>query len=144
MDRVILEPKIIESDEEYAAFTASLEFTSRAPPETNSAPHARESLIRKLLDDYARKRMALACEDPVDAIQFRMQELGMRQKDLAAVLGGRNRASEILARKRSLSLVMIRALVRQLGIPAEMLIKHNRTTANATKASAAKAPARDT
>jgi HTH-type transcriptional regulator/antitoxin HigA len=52
-----------------------------------------------------------------------MQEQGLRQADIAAIVGGKNRASEILSRKRPLTLVMIRALHEKLGIPSEVLIR---------------------
>ena len=61
--------------------------------------------------------------DPIDAILFRMEERGLRQKDLARVLGGKNRASEVLARKRPLTLPMIRALHEKLDIPPALLIR---------------------
>ena len=61
--------------------------------------------------------------DPVEAILFRMEEQGLRQKDIADIVGGRNRASEVLARKRPLTLAMIRALHEKLGIPSELLIQ---------------------
>jgi HTH-type transcriptional regulator/antitoxin HigA len=60
--------------------------------------------------------------DPVEAISFRMEQLGMTRKDLEAMLGGRGRVSEILNRKRGLSLEMIRRIHRTLHIPLESLI----------------------
>jgi HTH-type transcriptional regulator / antitoxin HigA len=65
--------------------------------------------------------------DPIDAILFRMQEKGLRQKDIADLLGGRNRASEVLARKRPLTLPMIRALYETLDIPPALLVQEPKT-----------------
>lgn len=60
--------------------------------------------------------------DPIDAIQFRLDQLAMTRKDLEGIIGGRGHISEIFARKRGLSIRMIRRLHRQLGIPLESLI----------------------
>jgi len=61
--------------------------------------------------------------DPVEAIRFRMEQLGMDQSGLAEIIGQKSRASEILNRRRKLSLEMIRRLHHALGIPAEVLIR---------------------
>ena len=63
---------------------------------------------------------------PVEAILFRMDEQGLRQKDIADIVGGKNRASEVLSRKRPLTLAMVRALHEKLGIPSELLIQEPR------------------
>lgn len=60
---------------------------------------------------------------PAEAIKFRMEQLGMQQKDLSKLLGSKSRASEILSGKRSLSLRQIKVLYKRLGIPAEVLIQ---------------------
>ena len=60
--------------------------------------------------------------DPVDAIKFRMDQMGLKQTELAKYLGGKNRASEVLSRRRSLSLRMIRNLHKYLHIPGDSLI----------------------
>ena len=60
--------------------------------------------------------------DPVDAIKFRMEQMGLEPKDLRPILGSPSRVTEVLHRKRKLSLAMIRRLHRELGIPAEILI----------------------
>jgi HTH-type transcriptional regulator/antitoxin HigA len=71
---------------------------------------------------YEAKHHAIYPPDPVDAIKFRMDQLGMTRKDLETVLGGRGRVSEILTKKRNLSLEMIRRLHRKWHIPLESLI----------------------
>ncbi len=77
----------------------------------------------KLVEDYEKARFAFDRPDPVEAILFRMAEQGLRQKDIAEILGGKNRASEVLSRKRPLTLPMIRALYEKLRIPPELLIQ---------------------
>jgi HTH-type transcriptional regulator/antitoxin HigA len=75
-----------------------------------------------LLADYEAREVPAPAVDPVDAIVFRMDQLGLKARDLEPYLGGRSRVSEILSRKRPLSIAMIRALHEGLGIPAEALI----------------------
>ena len=71
---------------------------------------------------YEAKHHAVSPPDPVAAIRFRMEQLGMSRKDLEALLGGQGRVSEILSKKRSLSLTMIRRIHHTLHIPLESLI----------------------
>jgi HTH-type transcriptional regulator/antitoxin HigA len=61
--------------------------------------------------------------DPIDALKFRMEQLGLSRKDLEPLIGTRTRVAEVLNRKRGLSIAMIRRLHAALGIPAEVLIR---------------------
>ena len=79
-------------------------------------------VLTTLVEAYEAKHHAIYPPDPIDAITFRMDQLGMTRKDLEAMLGGRGRVSEILTKKRSLSLQMIRRLHRTLRIPLESLM----------------------
>jgi HTH-type transcriptional regulator/antitoxin HigA len=79
-------------------------------------------VLATLVEAYEAKHHAIYPPDPIDAVTFRMDQLGMMRKDLEAVLGGRGRVSEILTKKRSLSLERIRRLHRKLHIPLEGLI----------------------
>lgn len=79
-------------------------------------------VLTTLVEAYEAKHHAICPPDPIEAIKFRMDQLDMTRKDLEAVLGGRGRVSEILTRKRSLSLEMIRRLHRTLHIPLESLV----------------------
>ena len=65
----------------------------------------------------------MAPPDPIAAIAFRMEQLGLTRKDLEPIIGTRTRVAEILNRKRNLAIGMIRRLHEQLGIPAEILIR---------------------
>lgn len=76
-----------------------------------------------LVDEYEKKNFPIEAPKPVEAIKFRMDQLGLEQKDLASILGSKSRASEILSGKRSLSLRQIKLLYKELGIPAEVLIQ---------------------
>jgi HTH-type transcriptional regulator/antitoxin HigA len=78
--------------------------------------------LATLVDAYERRRFPIASPDPIDAIETRCEELGWSRKELEPVLGSRARVSEVLARRRPLSLAMIRRVHAALGIPAEILI----------------------
>jgi HTH-type transcriptional regulator/antitoxin HigA len=118
-----LEPRIIKTDEQYHRFLSEVEMLAVEDPHPESAAGARLELLAKLVEDYERARFQFEKPDPIDAILFRMEQRGLRQKDIAEMLGGKNRASEVLARKRPLTLPMIRALYERLEIPAGLLIQ---------------------
>ncbi len=75
-----------------------------------------------LVEQYEREHFPIAPPDPVDAILFRMDQGGLSRKDLEPILGGRSHVSEILGRKRQLTVDMIRRLHRQFGIPLVSLL----------------------
>ena len=76
-----------------------------------------------LIDQYETERFPIDLPDPIEAIKFRMEQLGYNQSDLAEIIGLKSRASEILNRKRKLSLDMIRQLHDRLHIPTDVLIQ---------------------
>lgn len=115
--------RIIKTKAQHAAALREIERLVRLDPPAESDEGLRLELLAKLVEDYEQKRFVFAKPDPVDAILFRMQERGLRQADIAPALGGKNRASEVLARKRPLTLPMIRALHAKLDIPPELLIR---------------------
>ncbi len=92
----------------------------------DAVPGTREydrlDVISTLVEAYEARHHVIPPPDPVDAIVFRMDQQGLTRKDLAALLGGRSRVSEVLSRKRPLSLTMVRALHRKWGIPLESLV----------------------
>ena len=80
-------------------------------------------VLATLIEAYEDKHFPMDPPDPIEAIKFRMQQLEMGRSDLAAILGSRSNASEVLDGKRDLTLAMIRTLHRRLSIPAEILIR---------------------
>ena len=76
-----------------------------------------------LIDQYENEHFPIDLPDPIEAIKFRMEQLGYSQADLAKVVGLKSRASEILNKKRKLSLDMIRQLHEKLNIPTDVLIQ---------------------
>lgn len=90
----------------------------------DSAQSEELEVIATLVDAYEQKSVDIGPPDPIEAILFRLEQSGQDRSDLQRILGvGRGRVSEILNRKRGLSLAMIRTLVEALGIAAEVLIQ---------------------
>ncbi|MCB9244796.1 MAG: helix-turn-helix domain-containing protein [Flavobacteriales bacterium] len=91
---------------------------------TKDSEHGDElEILSILIDRYENENFPIGMPDPIEAIKFRMEQLGMKQKDLAEVVGFKSRVSEILSRKRKLTLDMIRKLSSTLHIPTEVLVQ---------------------
>lgn len=80
-------------------------------------------ILSILIDKYENEYFPIGMPDPVEAIKFRMEQMGMKQKDLIALIGFKSRVSEILNRKRKLTLDMVRKLSKALHIPTDVLIQ---------------------
>lgn len=80
-------------------------------------------ILAIVIDNYEREHFPIGMPDPISAIEFRMEQMGLKQKDLVAIIGYKSRVSEILNKKRKLTLEMIRNLHAQLNIPTEVLIQ---------------------
>lgn len=80
-------------------------------------------ILSILIDRYENENFPIGMPDPIEAIKFRMEQMGMKQKDLAEVVGFKSRVSEILSKKRKLTLDMIRKLHTTLHIPTEVLVQ---------------------
>ena len=89
----------------------------------------RLDVLATLIDAYEATHHAMDPPDPIEAIKFRMEQQGMTRKDLEEMIGTRTRVAEVLNRKRSLSIAMIRRLHDRLGIAAEVLIQPSRREA---------------
>lgn len=80
-------------------------------------------ILSILIDQYEKENFPIGMPDPIEAIKFRMEQMGMKQKDLAEIVGFKSRVSEILNKKRKLTLDMIRKLNTTLHIPTEVLVQ---------------------
>ena len=80
-------------------------------------------ILSILMDAYENQNFPIGMPDPIDAIKFRMEQKGMKQKDLADAIGYSSRVSEVLNRKRKLTLEMIRRLSTTLNIPTDVLVQ---------------------
>jgi HTH-type transcriptional regulator/antitoxin HigA len=116
-----MKPKILKNEAEYTEALSRVESLMDARP--GSAREQELELWSLLVERYEQEHFPIDLPDPVEAIKFRMEQEGLRQKDLEKYFPGKNRVSEVLNRKRPLSIGMIRALHRGLGIPAEVLLR---------------------
>ncbi len=92
-------------------------------PELDSSAGAHFEAMVTLIEAYEAKRYPIAAPDPVEAIKFRMEQQGLKPKDLEPMIGQRNRVYEALNGKRKLTMAMVWKLHTGLGIPAESLIR---------------------
>jgi HTH-type transcriptional regulator/antitoxin HigA len=113
--------KPIRNDEDHAAGLAAIECLWQAEPGTPE--HDRLEVLAMLVDDYESRRWPIEPADPVELIRYVMEQRGLTRKDLEAALGSRARVSEILNRRRPLTMKMAWRLHRAFGIPADALIK---------------------
>ncbi len=113
--------KIIKNEQEYnEAIELVEELISK---DRTTKEEDKLELLTFLIDKYEEEQYPIELPDPVDAIKFRMEQAGLKQKDLVPYIGSRSKVSEVLAKKRPLSINMIRKLHTGLGIPAEVLIQ---------------------
>lgn len=116
-----MKAKILKSEAEYEAALAYVEPLMDAEPD--SPDEAELELFAFLIEKYEEQYYPIDLPDPIEAIQFRMEQAGLARKDLVPYLGSQSKVSEVLNRKRPLSLSMIRALHLGLCIPADVLLK---------------------
>jgi len=110
----------IKTEADYELSLEEIEKLWGAPE--NSKEGEKLDILLILVGDYEDKHYPISPPDPIDAIKFRMEQSGLTRKDLEPYLGSRGRISEIFARKRDLSLNMIRKLHHNLHIPLESLV----------------------
>lgn len=110
----------IRTDADHAAALRRIDALMDAEAGTTEADEL--DVLATLVEAYEDRHFPIADPDPLAAIQFRMEQLGLTRKDLEPLLGSRGRVSEVLNGRRALSLQMIRRLNRELGIPLESLV----------------------
>jgi len=111
----------IGTEADYVATLARIEALMDAAPGTPA--HDRLEVLSILVEAYEVEHHPTPLPDPISAIEFHMERLGLTRKDLTPYIGSRGRVSEIMNRKRPLTLRMIRNLEEALGIPAEILVQ---------------------
>jgi HTH-type transcriptional regulator / antitoxin HigA len=117
----------IHSEGDYEAALAEVEKLWGAKRGTPKGD--RLDVLATLIDAYETEHYPMDAPDPVDAIKFRMEQQGLTRRDLEGIIGSRARISEVLDRKRNLSIAMIRRLNAKLGISADILIRPTRRRA---------------
>lgn len=116
---MILRP--IRNKKEYNIALKRLEMIFNAKPGTDEGDEL--EVLGMLIEKYEEKHFPIDLPDPIEAIKYRMEQMGYSQNDLANVVGLKSRASEILNRKRKLTLDMIRSIHEIMNIPTEVLIQ---------------------
>jgi len=114
--------KPIKSDKDYRNALERLELIFDAPIDTKEGDEA--EILSLLIENYENEHYPIEAPDPIEAIKIRMEELNMRQKDLVGIIGGKSRVSEILNRKKRLTVEMIRELEKILQISASVLVNN--------------------
>lgn len=117
------ELKPIRNDVEYKSALAEISKLIDNEPVPGTKKGDRFEVLLMLVEVYEAKHYPISLPDPIEAIKFRMEQAGLKPKDLQPMIGGLNRVYEILNRKRPLTLKMIWNLHTMLGIPAESLIQ---------------------
>lgn len=115
------ELRIIKTEQEYELAIKEIEDLLDLNEDSE-----RIEILSILVEDYENKNHKIEEPDPIEAIKFRMEQLGLARSDLEGAIGPRSRVSEIQNRKRNLTLPMIRKLHKQLKIPADILIRQTK------------------
>ncbi|MFN4763648.1 type II toxin-antitoxin system HigA family antitoxin [Gillisia sp. Q332] len=121
-----MELKPIKSESDYRNGLKRLEVIFDAPIDSKEGDEA--EILSLLIENYENEHYPIESPDPIEAIKIRMEELNMRQKDLVGIIGGKSRVSEILNRKKKLTVEMIRELERILQISASVLVNNYQLT----------------
>jgi HTH-type transcriptional regulator / antitoxin HigA len=117
----------IRTDEDHAAALAEIERLWGAEPSTPEGD--RLDVLATLVEAYEERRWPIEPPDPIELIRFAISEMGRSQAELAKLLGSRSRASEILSRKRPLTVDMVHKISEAWGLPASVLVRPYRLDA---------------
>jgi HTH-type transcriptional regulator/antitoxin HigA len=116
-----VKPKIIKTESEYLATLERIETIFDAKPGTAKSDEL--ELLLLLVETYEDKAHSIDPPEPIAALRFRMEQSGLKPKDLIPFLGSKSKVSEVLSGRRPLSLTMIRKLVTGLHLPAEVALR---------------------
>ena len=116
-----MKPKVIKTEAEYQAMLARIEAIFDAKPGTAKGDEL--ELLLLLVETYEDKAYPIDRPDPIEAPRFRMEQEGLKPKDLIPYIGSKSKVSEVLSGRRPLSLTMIRKLVTGLQLPAEVALR---------------------
>ncbi len=117
-----MEIKPIRTEEDYENALDRLEIIFDAP--INSIEGDEAEILSLLIENYENKVYPIEAPDPIEAIRIRMEEMNLKQKDLVGLIGGKSRVSEVLNRKKRLTVDMIRELEKKLSISATVLVSN--------------------
>jgi len=118
-----MNPRVIKTDADHKRAIEEVESLIMLDPAPGTHEAERLDLLSLLIEKYEMEKFRIGRPDPTEAIRFRMEEGGLKQRDLIPFIGSKSKVSEVLAGKRPLTVSMIRALHHGLGIPAEVLLQ---------------------
>ena len=121
-----MEIKPIKTEQAYYQALERLEKVFDMPANTTEGDEA--EILSLLIENYENQYYPIDAPDPIEAIKIRMEEMDLKQRDLIGVIGGKSRVSEILNRKRKLTVEMIRNLTEKLNLSASLLVKDYHVT----------------
>jgi HTH-type transcriptional regulator / antitoxin HigA len=113
--------KSIKTEQDYQQALKRLEEIFTAKPDTQEGSEL--EILGILIENYEEEHFPVDSPDPIAAIEFRMDQMGLDQQDLTRIIGSKSRTSDLLNRKRPLSISQIRLLHKELHIPADVLLK---------------------
>jgi HTH-type transcriptional regulator/antitoxin HigA len=116
-----MKPKVIKTEAQYEATLARIESIFDAKPGTAKGDEL--ELLVLLVEAYEDRAYPIDLPDPIAALRFRMEQAGLKPKDLVPYIGSKSKVSEVLSGQRPLSLTMIRKLVTELNFPAEVALR---------------------
>lgn len=117
---MIMNIRIIKTEQDYNSSINRVEELWGAKKDTPEGDEL--DLLITLVESYEMKHYPIAPPDPIDAIKFRMEQMDLTKADMVKYLGSQSRVSEILSKKRKLTLKMVKSLYKELKIPAEILL----------------------
>jgi len=115
-----MDSKLIKSEKEYQSALERLDQLFNAKIGTEESDEA--DVLALLIDEYEKNNFPIETPDPIEAIKIRMEEMDLKQKDLIGIIGGKSRVSEVLNRKKKLTVEMVRNLALHLNLSAQILI----------------------
>lgn len=118
--------KPIKTEHDYEKALERLDVIFDAAPDTKEGDEA--EVLSMLIDNYENIYHPIEAPDPIEAIKIRMEEMNLKQKDLVGIIGGKSRVSEILNKKKRLTVDMIRELELVLHISASVLVSNYKLT----------------
>lgn len=113
--------KLIKTENDYQIALARLDEIFDAKSGSSESDEA--DILALLIDEYENKNFPIEAPDPIEAIKIRMEELDLKQKDLVGIIGGKSRVSEVLNKRKKLTVEMIRTLAERLNLSVQILIR---------------------
>ena len=114
--------KILKTEKDYDKALKRIDELMKLNPKIGTKESDELEILALLVEKYEELNWNIEIPDPIEAIKYRMEEMNLKQKDLIPYIGNKSKVSELLNRKISLSLTMVRNLSKALHIPAEILL----------------------